>query len=234
MISEISLLEYALIADDVYVGDEIPQKMVKDLMQQGWERIALSFDPSSNAPFFAKIYLKEVESNQYEAVMAIRGTVLTHLQNDISDFKMALLHRLPTEYPDALTYFHKARGYLQEHYPSHTFSLTGHSLGGAVAKLIGIKTDHVAVAFNAPGIGNLHGVHINSRAHDLIYNINTRQDGIHEFGQSIGHIINITSKAGLGQLQEVNQIDSQQDLSPSEGIAISVVSEIHELDPLLD
>ena len=229
MINQISLLEYALIADDIYVGDETPQKTVKELMQHGWDRLSLAFDPLSNAPFFAKLYLKSCKNSQHEAVMAIRGTVLTHWQNDISDLKMAILHRLPTEYPDALTYFHKVRGYLQEHFPKHSLSLTGHSLGGAVAKLIGVNTHHVAVAFNAPGIAKLHGVNIDTHAHELIYNINTRQDSVHELGQSIGHVINIKSKAGLNQLERASVIDAQEDLSPSEGLAMSVISDIHEL-----
>jgi hypothetical protein len=46
---------------------------------------------------------------------------------------------------------------MESQYPNANFTLTGHSLGGAIAQVIGLATGLPTIVFNAPGAGALYG-----------------------------------------------------------------------------
>lgn len=111
---------------------------------------------SDNAGFLADAFQ---DGNQL--VVAIRGTnpnnlydLIKNLLADTSWVGGALGQAssnpnsiLTTEVSDAAIFLNKVR----KEFPNDTISITGHSLGGAVAQLLGYASGYTAVSFNAPG-----------------------------------------------------------------------------------
>jgi len=94
-----------------------------------------------------------------QIVVAFRGTVLspptfTSVFNVIADWGLAGGPGLGTlaAYCNAAAAFVSG---IQSEYPNANITLTGHSLGGALAQLVGQASGLTAVAFNAPGSAEL-------------------------------------------------------------------------------
>src|SRR5262249_49642598 len=99
---------------------------------------------------------------------------------------------------------------LREQNPGASITLTRHSLGGAMAQILGEATGLDAVAFNAPGGGNLYGSlapsvqAIVGPAGPGTLNNNYRIDGdqVSLFGQSIGTTITLQQPRGVSYRNE--------------------------------
>jgi autotransporter passenger strand-loop-strand repeat protein len=72
-------------------------------------------------------------------------------------FLTGKLNAVLTEYvKDAATFVAQIYKWAQAAYPGALITLTGHSLGGALAQLVGKAGDFATAAFNAPGAGQLY------------------------------------------------------------------------------
>ncbi|KAJ4458910.1 putative Lipase; class 3 [Paratrimastix pyriformis] len=76
--------------------------------------------------------------------------------------------------------------------------LTGHSLGGGVASIVGVATHHLTVAFSAPGILYLSGkLHLNPlRLHQYLFDVVPDLDLVPRIGAFAGTVQHIDCTAG--------------------------------------
>jgi VCBS repeat-containing protein len=101
-------------------------------------------------------------ADQSQIVIAIRGTVndsnnrfleIKNLLNDIGTFPTGIvstgISRMTADAANFLAIVH-------QQYPNAQITITGHSLGGAIAHLIGKASGYNTIAYNAPGAGALY------------------------------------------------------------------------------
>jgi len=145
--------------------------------------------------FFAGLYIKFVRGEAKEAVIAFRGTADWH--NDAADLYSwvsdvlghGFFDQTPIYQTKAKSFFIKAERYLREHFPHLPKpTLTGHSLGGALAQLLVAQSGYPrkTITFNAPGVGHIPGANPNKSAY--IQNINSRYGFINKIGKVLGKI----------------------------------------------
>lgn len=229
----VSILEFALISEDIYKPD-LPKGKISNqyLFHKYWSRSSMHYLPQFDSNFFARLYIRESENKKATAaVIAFRGTMpFRHPENDLSDLEMAVLHKLPLSYESALIFFHKARNYVRQNYPGIRIKLTGHSLGGALAQLIAIKTHHIAVVFNSPGIGELPDIDDKENYSNLIHNINSENGMINKVGKTIGdiHFINITKDKDYMQKAAIEFTEPMEKLSAIEEMGAGILAQ-HEI-----
>jgi hypothetical protein len=100
-------------------------------------------------------YVTAVNEEQQKIVVAFRGTdsSLTNISDDIADLEIAaglaetpILSYVPSRFKTGENIYKQVK----EQYPDYELRLTGHSLGGTVARYIGDKYKEKAVVFS-PG-----------------------------------------------------------------------------------
>jgi hypothetical protein len=187
--STITIYEYALMSADVYSDTAINPALAKFDWQRDNTIACAPFDHG----FFARLYYKPTISHY---VLALRGTLLDQLGTVFADAQFAFGDR-PTLYKQAVAFYTDVCQALKEgiQKAQANVSTTGHSLGGIMAKLLGVDYDLMTVAFNAPGIGDMSGV-VSGQPHRNILNIDSREGAINKFGPSIGQTIKINVKEG--------------------------------------
>jgi hypothetical protein len=151
MINNISI--YADIANAVY--------NTKNLVPSpGWELIDVS--PIINNGFQAAVYAKtsslQSDNTYSEIVIAYRGSIplpsndIDEIYKDwiVNDFAYIGQGIKPPQYTTAQQYY----DFAVTNYASSNanIEITGHSLGGALAQLVGSHTGKNTVTFNAPGV----------------------------------------------------------------------------------
>ena len=204
------IIEYAILSKHVYNTEHhligAPKKAesfnssdiatFKAQRLSGWSR-ALDVDPSMHPrkPFYSQLYIKFLSGQAVAAVVAIRGTVMTirdNLDEDISTFWSEVLgighhDKLPGYRSLAMLFFKKAYDYVKKYLPRARLSITGHSLGGAIAQMITLSMRLVpSVVFNSPGVGHMFAD--KADRFGLIHNINAKYGIINKIGQTIGHL----------------------------------------------
>lgn len=133
-----------------------------------------------------------------QVVFAIRGTDPSDWKNLIVDAAIALT----TTSPLMNNYILEATTYLNEivqAYPNAHISLTGHSLGGALAQMLGKASGGDTVVFDAPGASEIYQIVGGSLAQNLpllgnsILNANYRHygDQVSAFGNEPGKQLGI-------------------------------------------
>jgi hypothetical protein len=85
-----------------------------------------------------------------EIVIAYRGSEINTREDLGADIKMGM-GKMPAQANDALAVFGKVR----QQYPNAKIILTGHSLGGSLAQIVGAIHDVETVTFNAYGTKDL-------------------------------------------------------------------------------
>lgn len=159
----------------------------------GWYQIDdVPNQPTYSPGFYAALFIKFDHGRPTDAVVAIRGTdsVKDGLVDGIAWFSDVVFasdeHVSPLYMSEAIRFFVSARQYLRRHFSdSVPLSLTGHSLGGAIAQLLVVQygQPYFCVTFNAPGVGAMRGV--NQDMGGYILNINTSYGVINKVGKSV-------------------------------------------------
>lgn len=162
--------------------------------RSGWYQIT-DTDPNMHAfhHYFAALYLKYHNGKPIDAVIAIRGTVVSLIDNDMQDImgwwadalSKGEFDRLPWYVHPIWSFVHKCLAITRK--LTLPLTLTGHSLGGAIAQVMSLTIQRFpVVAFNAPGCGHMPGVKP-SRG-NTIRNINARYGFINKIGLVLGKV----------------------------------------------
>ena len=212
------LLDYAAFAQHTYDSTNGLHRRIigtttiydfdpKHPLSSGWQQVhRLSTQYARHHSFYAELFVLVQHDRAVEAVVAFRGTLITQLRNDWSDIKITTMHRLPVNFSQALAFYGHAERFLKKQY-SYTvpLSVTGHSLGGMIAKLVAIKRHSKAVAFNAPGIGEEKLVNAHHDYRHQIVNINSTKGAINKIGKSIGQISYVPLQQGEHELHNIDE-----------------------------
>jgi hypothetical protein len=161
----IELHYYALAALDTYTASSNIE-LATNSHAQGLYRVSdFTNTLSRSSDVFCELYLYFTSNQAQQAVIAIRGTA--NLNNGWQDIKIWIdeITGISShgKYPDyymhkVINFYRDVQNYLNKKHPTlvNSISLCGHSLGGALAKLMVAKFDAPkAVVFNAPGISSL-------------------------------------------------------------------------------
>ncbi len=157
----------------------------KHLDTGGW-KYQRSLENKNNG-FYSEIYTKDDK-----AILVIRGTEFK-TRDDISASLMGLGY-LPNQMKTAEQAYKDA----VNKYGKENVILTGHSLGGSEAQILGAKYGAETITFEAYGTKNLNGVEVNYT--DNITNYGNAQDGIfvknidNQIGKTM--ILNANAKNG--------------------------------------
>ncbi len=124
-----------------------------NLNNLGWEQVDINKDGTidngdyyTSTSGFSGVAYKNANG---EIVIAYTGTnnLPDWVPNDIG----IALDLVPEEYQEALAFYNM----IQHDYQGAKITVTGHSLGGALAQLVGAATGADAVTFNSPGVAHL-------------------------------------------------------------------------------
>lgn len=200
----ITILELAILCQHVYHPAQASFHVLMTaiergkVIEQGFARVLdVNSRLTPTKPYYCELYIK---FNHYQpccAVMAIRGTLPSNISNDVEDLRIwgadvlgvGRHGSVSTYLPHMVDFLNQSQRYLNQYYqqPMPIF-ITGHSLGGALAKLIPLKAllPHAAVAFNSPGVGNLAG--IRKTLARMTLNINATYGIINKIGKTLGKI----------------------------------------------
>lgn len=196
--------ECALLSQDIYNVDtkfqSIKRSFLPDPKFSGWCRVIdIDSHLSSHDDFYSALYLKFLQGDAVQAVMAVRGTLFSNISNLLEDVEgwfgdvvgKGFLDRIPGYFAMATSFLHEVRAYLLRHYPRlydrSRLTLTGHSLGGALAQLLAMKVlPYDAIVFNSPGCGSMNG--LSPDAFPRVYNVNARYGIINKIGTTVGHL----------------------------------------------
>ena len=99
-------------------------------------------------------------------------------------------------------------------YPNCNICLTGHSLGGSLAQIVGSETGAETVTFSAYGTANLHG--INSKYNKNITNYGNAQDAVFvaNIDNQIGKTMILNSNIEANELVKSDKPMEKISLSP--------------------
>lgn len=123
-----SILEYAEHCRAIYDDDPAVG---------GWTRA--HFRPGLNTGLQAAVFTRGQET-----VVSFKGTTFTDPNDVIADAKLGLGMNS--------TYFWEAEAFVSRYATGANVSVTGHSLGGAIAQIVGHRRKLPYVTFNAPGV----------------------------------------------------------------------------------
>jgi hypothetical protein len=150
-----TLYELALIADAVYGTADNGNDSQKEIATLGWtcpasmqvnDASVFSGGALMSSGFQGRAFLSK---DTKEAVIAYKGTKPSQVSDLTADIKLAMGF-VPTQAKDAL----KATVDWTKQLGGKKFTITGHSLGGALAQVVGLQTGINFVTFNAPGMKN--------------------------------------------------------------------------------
>lgn len=168
-----SVYDCAVICEDVYSAQTDRRATAR-----GWQRTGPTCGSSDNG-FFGAMYQKGDS-----CIVAFRGTEPTDLGDLAADAEMGPgSSQVPTGQTSAAMTFMDA---CINRAGERIKIVSGHSLGGALAKVASQRRDRLAIAFNAPYIGGLSGAVAMTSM--LIRNYNANLDPVSRVTSAIGHI----------------------------------------------
>ena len=132
--------EYALLSWAAYKDNELPKDSV-------WKKM----EEYSDATGCQATAFRNSETG--EIVIAYRGTDsdLDWISGNAPVGTPTIMHKVPEQYGGAI-YFYNS---IKDKYQGVTISITGHSLGGILAQLVGACTLKETVTFNSIGVEHL-------------------------------------------------------------------------------
>lgn len=163
-----SIFDCALLSEDVY-----EDCLTSRVAGRGWSRV----NSFTCGGFYAGLYRKNEES-----IIAYRGT--NDLDDLVADANMIPgMGRIPpSQSSSALRVYEEC----SQCSVNGIAVVTGHSLGGALAKVVSQRKNVTAIAFNAPFVGDLGGtVPMTS---SLISNINAVKDPVSSVTRALGSL----------------------------------------------
>ena len=204
----LNVIESAILAGHVYhsgtpnyMGIQIGQINHNETIQNGWA-FAKDVDPfmQIGRHFYAGLYIKFDHGEPTDAVVAIRGTIFTDLTNDATDaitwtsdfLGDGTFDHLPHCLQQGIVFMYDTREYLKKYFPKianqFEIKITGHSLGGSIAKLFTLQSGmpYKSIAFNAPGCGHVPDITADNSF--FITNINSKYGLINKIGETLGKI----------------------------------------------
>ncbi len=139
----VSTIKYAEISDAVYqIGKAGGNYVVSDFRTALFEEGGWG---TTNTKFKGCVYVRR---SSRDVVVALQGTDFTGKFGDLYADVQIVLGILPQYCGAAERLYHKAL----KRYKGWNISLTGHSLGGGLAQVVGHWTGCPFVTFNAPGM----------------------------------------------------------------------------------
>ncbi len=201
----ITVYEYACLSGHVYKPWKdgygnlkiYPSANTGDKFKDGWYIMNDHNMPKmdSKLSYYAALYMKFRRGHAIDAAVAIRGTVIGIVDNDITDmiswysdvFGLGNSDHIPCYMGPIWHFVQNCYRTLKKKYPSIRMTVTGHSLGGALAQLVPLKYFTIpAVVFNSPGCGHIPG--IMRFQYGSVHNINSTYGLINKIGATAGEL----------------------------------------------
>ena len=134
-------------------------------------------------------------------VISFRGTELTDKDDILNNGRMGL-NRLPSQYVDAHNFYLQVKSI----FPNKKIVFTGHSLGGALAQIMGAETGNETVTFNAYGAG------------DLMQKDNIKGTNIRNYGNIDDTVFNLNLRNQLGKTYIIGSKEKSKYLTSSDNL----------------
>lgn len=146
MLNKQELLNYCIFSEDVYL------KSGRRPIPADWQEFKNPDFYFSGWGYYGKCYIKQEELNHYQVIFSHRGTIFS-IKNLLEDLYIAL-DAVPSAYTRALEFIKSTLKLLISSKSSDTtfiVSHTGHSLGAAIAEIVGAFRDESVVSLESPG-----------------------------------------------------------------------------------
>jgi hypothetical protein len=193
----LELRHYAYMAADVY-GDSSDIGLYDQSIANGFFRVSdFKNTLSRSGDLYCELYIYFVNGEAQTAIISVRGT--DTVGNVIQDVKswfdevtgIALHGNYPSKYINkVLSFYHSAQRYMTAKYSNKLIPIIicGHSLGGAIAKLMVAQYGVVkAVVFNAPGVARLV---VNAKNTNSIFCLDATYGIINKLGHHLPNMHN--------------------------------------------
>lgn len=153
---ENELSDLAAIALDVYIEtNKNKQNQGKNEQKREIKKRYKTevFDNNYSSGLKYAVYVNQNKPN--EVILAFAGTDINMgkrnaIKDIFNDFQMGASY-LPSQFKDAIPVYVKTK----QKYPNAKITITGHSLGGSLAQLVGAATGEKTVTFNPYGTKNI-------------------------------------------------------------------------------
>lgn len=200
----------------VIINKESYENTPASIVTTDWRPIAFDYNGDGVEETYIQYELDGFQATAYinetskEVVIAYTGT------NDIKDWKENNFKIAMDNIPSQFNYADDFYNLITKKHDGYKITVTGHSLGGAYAQLIGAKYDVDTVTFNAPGVAHLlplissdFNLSTDPKSYTNITNYNIANEWLNELNIGLGYQLLGTSYILPGV--DKNIIDAHND-----------------------